>query len=174
MTVSFPEGVKSLGSTSIIVATTLADPENPTLAELTTGTGVVNASCFFYNVPRGTTSAAVSEKPRRACERKARQGFGIETTELEALSYTYHPQKPLTDPMNIVRATCTPYTQKYIAMRDGLPAETEALESGDIVDIFLVDLGPQNKVPTGEDDQAEFSINQAVTVQKVWQDVEIL
>ena len=174
MTILFPEGVKSLGNTSIVVAPTIVDPQAPKVAEVSSGTGVVNASCYFYNVPAATTTAARAEKPRRACEIKARQGFGIETTEIESLSYTYDPQGAVGDPANKVKEALAPYTEAWIVMRDGLPAEAENLKAGDKVNLHRVELGPQNRTRTGDDDQAEFSITQDVTVQESHYDVEIV
>lgn len=174
MTIEFPEGIKSLGNTSIVAATTIVDPDAVTKAELTTATGVVNASCFFYNVPNGTATAARGDKPRRACERKARQGFGIETIELESLQYTHNPQAAMSDPANKVKATLTPYTTKWLAFRDGLPADTESIDTGDVVDLYKVELGPQNKTKTGDDDQAEYSITQDVTVVERYLDVTVV
>lgn len=172
MTILFPEGTKSLGNTAIVLATTIADETAAKITEVT-GAGAVNASCFFYNVPQATTTAARGDKPRRACERKSRQGFGIETTELESLQYTHDPQGAPEADANKVRTLATPYTTKYVVMRDGLPAETESLAVGDIVNIHKVELGPQNRTRTGDDDQAEFSITQDVTVVQSWYDVEI-
>lgn len=173
MTILFPEGTKSLGNTTIVLATTIVDPEAPELTELT-GSGAVNASCFFYNTPQATTTAARGDKPRRACEKKARQGFGVETTELESLQYTHDPQAASAADANKVKTLATPYTTKFVVMRDGLPAETDTLAEDDIVNIHKVELGPQNRTRTGEDDQAEFSITQDVTVVQSWYDVAIV
>lgn len=174
MTILFPEGTKSLGNTAIVLATTITVTNDTAPIASVTGSGAVNASCFFYNVPQATTTAARGDKPRRACERKARQGFGIETTELESLQYTHDPQGAPEADANKVRTLATPYTTKFVVMRDGKPAETETLAADDIVNIHKVELGPQNRTRTGDDDQAEFSITQDVTVVESWYDVKLV
>lgn len=174
MTIHFPDGVASLGNTSVIIASTITDPEEPTLAELTPGVGIVNASCFVFTVPRATTTASKVDRPKRACERKARQRFGQETTELVSLNYSHNPQENSAHADNKVKTLCTPYTQVWVVLRDGLPAETEAIATGDIVDLHLVELGPQNKGVTGDGDGDEFNITQDVTVLESHTDVAVV
>jgi hypothetical protein len=174
VTIHFPDGVAALGNTSVIIASTILDPEAPTLAELTPGVGVANASCFVYAIPRATTTAARVARPKRSCERKARERFGQETTELVSLNYAHAPQENAAHADNKVKTLATPYTQVWVVLRDGLPAETEAIATGDIVDLHLVELGPQNKGVTGDGDGDEFNIMQDVTVRESHTDVVVV
>lgn len=174
MTIVFPEGVQSLANTSIVLAQTIVDPEAPTKAEVTTATGVVNASCYMYSDFSANRTAARADKPRRACERTARQGFGQETTEISDLQYVESPQGALTDPANKVKAALPDYSSVYIIERRGLPAKVEDLDTGDTVNVHRVEVGPQNRTKTGDGDQDEFSITQSVAHAESWYDVKIV
>lgn len=173
MTIVFPDGIKALGNTSVVVAPALANPAAPTVAEVT-GAAAVNASCYLYSSFSANVTAARGDKPKRFCEKKTRQGFGPETTEISDLQYVEAPQGTDTDPANKVRVAMTPYTTQYVVERRGLPADTAVLAVGDRVNVHQVELGPQSRTRTGDGDQDEFSVTQPVAQLRSWYDVAIV
>lgn len=173
MTIVFPDATKALGNTSTIISQTIANPEEPTLAELT-GAGSVNASCYLYGDPSFTRSAARGDKPRRSCETKSRQGFGVETVEAGDLQYVVSPQGALTDPANKVKAALPDYGEVFVTLRRGKPAKIEEIAVGDVVTIHQVETGPKNDTKTGDTDQDEYSVTQGMAVVDSWYDVEVV
>jgi hypothetical protein len=173
VTIVFPDAAKALGNTSTILVDTIADETAPKVTELT-GTGALNASCYLYGDPTVTRSAARGDKPRRSCETKARQGWGVETTELGDIQYVVDPQGDDTDDPNKVKTALPDYSEKYVVLRRGKPAKTDNIVVGDKVDIHLVELGPKNNTKTGDTDQDEFSVTQGAAVIESWFDVAVV
>lgn len=174
MTILFPDGVQSLANTSVVVRPgAIVDPEAPTVAEATAG-GALNISCFLYSDFLATPSAPRGDKPRRACERKARQGFGVETTEIVALQYSHDPQAASSADANKARTALTPYSTVFIFERQGLDASTESLAEDDIVNLHKVELGAQVRGRTGTGDQDEFAVTQEVSHIQSWYDVALV
>lgn len=165
MTIVFPEAVKALGNTSTVIAPVIANKTAPILAEVT-GTGTVNGSCYFYTAPMATTTANKGSAPRRSCETKDREQFGLEKTEISDLQYVESPQGAAADPANKVKVALAPYTEVWLVERRGLPATVEELAVGDIVNLHLVQVGPQSRTKTGDGEFDEFSITQSV----IWKD----
>lgn len=173
MTILFPDGVQSLANTTVAVRVgAIVDPEAPTVAEATTGT--LNISCFLYSDFLATPSAARGDKPRRACERKARQGFGVETTEIVALQYSHDPQAASSADANKARTALTPYITVFIFERQGLDASTEVLAEDHVVNLHKVELGAQVRGRTGDGDQDEYAITQEVSHIQSWYDVVLV
>lgn len=164
MTVVFPEAVKQQGNTSVVVAQDVADTAAPSLAGEINDATSVNVSCYLYSGGVGSSSTNKGEAPRRLCSTKTFQQFGNTTYEVTDLQYVYDPQKPDSDAANKAKAALTEGSEVYLVIRKGMSAETAAYATGQIVDIWHVQLGPQNRGVTGDGEFDEYSITQSVIV----------
>lgn len=165
MTVLYPEATQAFGMTSVVVVQELADtttPIAPSLAGDVNAASSVNASCFLYGGGVGTANTNKGEAPRRICTRRTVQQFGATTYEISDLQYTYNPQAPLTHPDNKARAALAEGTEVWLLVRRGLDAQDDPFAVDQIVDLWHVRLGPQNKTQTGDGEFDEFSITQSV------------
>lgn len=174
MTVLMPEGVSSFGTTSIVLAPTIADPATEVIITEATGVGVVNASCYMFGTFGVTTTANKVARDRRLCQRKTQQTFGEETTEVTALQYIEGPQEAGSTDRNKVKTAIPQGTEVYVLERRGLPADTEILAVGDIVNIHLVETGPANRTASSDGEGGEFTITQEVVHKESWYDIEIV
>jgi hypothetical protein len=160
MTVIFPDAVKAQGAISV-VAIALADLTStsaPSLAEL--NTDGVNISMYLYSgsaAPSSTTSTG--EAPRRLGSKDVTQEMGNTTHSIGDLQYVYDPQAADADPANAAKALLVPGGEFYLVYRYGKDAET-ALAVGDIVNIWHVQVGPQNRGATGDGEFDHLSITQ--------------
>ena len=164
MTVIFPEAVKQQGNTSVTVVQDIADTSAPSLATEINAVSSVNVSCFLYGGGVGTATTNKGESPRRLCTTETFQAFGSTTYDVTDLSYVYNPQGDDTDEANEAKAALTEGTDVYLVIRKGLDAQTSAYAAAQLVDIWHVRLGPQNRTTTGDGEFDEYSITQPVTV----------
>lgn len=162
MTVVFPEGIKAQGNISVTVAQTVADMEAPKLATEINAVSSVNVSCFLFSGGTGTSTTNKGEAPRRLCTTETFQEFGNTSYEVTDLQYVYNPQGDDTDEANDAKVALTPGTDVYLIIRNGLDARNTALAVDQLVDVWHVRLGPQNRGVTGDGEFDQFSITQSV------------
>lgn len=162
MSVLFPEATQVYGNTSVLIVQTMAVPSAPDLSSDINAASTVNVSCFLYNGGTGTSTTAKGEAPRRLCTKSVLQQFGSTTYEVTDLQYTYDPQAVPGADANKARAALVEGSEVYLVLRRGLDAQDTAYAAGQIVDVWKVKLGPQNKTQTGDGEYDEYSITQAV------------
>lgn len=162
MTVVFPDAVKSQGKISV-VAIALADltsTSSPSLAEL--NTDGVNVSMYLYTgsaVPVSTTNTG--ESPRRLGSKNIIQEFGTTNHALGDLQYVYDPQASSSDPANAAKTLLVEGDEFYLVYRYGVDSE-DAFALADKVNVWHVQVGPQNEGSTGDGEFDQLSITQAV------------
>lgn len=145
MTVYFPEGVDAQGNESVIFVPTLANPEAPTVAELT-GATAINLSCALRGFEPGADQASVPDI--RLCSREQYESPGRVTPTIGDITYVYDPQAAgADDPENIHYDTLKQGVSGYLVDRRGLDARTVAVLAAQIVDVYPVTLGAQRRVP---------------------------
>lgn len=166
ITVLFPEATKAQGNISVTVVQTIADMAAPKLATEINAASSVNVSCFLYNGGMGTLTQNKGEAPRRLCTTDTFQQFGNTSYDVSDLSYLYNPQEDDADPANEAKAALTEGTDVYLVVRKGLDAQTSAYATGQLVDVWHVRLGPQNRSMTGDGEFDEFAITQSAIVLK--------
>lgn len=164
MTVLFPEGTQQLGNTSITVVQTVADMSAPKLATEINATSSVNVSCFMFSGGVGSSTTNKGTAPRRLCTKTELQRLGLTTYDVTDLQYVYDPQADDTDDENKAKAALTEGTDVYLIVRRGLDAQDEAYAASQKVDVWHVELGPQNRTTTGEGEFDLYSITQSVAV----------
>jgi len=164
MPVVFPEALKSEGNISVTVVpvASITDTSAPSLASITSDG--VNASFYFYSGSAGATSTTnTGTAPRRLGSKDVFNEFGETTHAVGDLQYVYDPQADDTADANKVKAICAEGEQVYLVYRYGKDAETD-LGVGDKVNLWLVELGPQNEQPTGDGEFDQLAITQAAIV----------
>ena len=184
MTVIFPEFTKARGTRTVVVAldapvaggTPGGSGGTLSLATLNTTGNALNVSCFLYG---GATVSGTQDKqvaPSRICDDSDRESLGRVKYEVADLSYGYKPQADETDEANKAKVMLQKGVYIDIVERLGLPARLEDLKVGDIVSVYKdTELGVQNRVPTGDDDAAEWSIQQTAALNgAVYHDVKIV
>lgn len=164
MTVLFPEAVKSQGNQSITVVQTIADRNAPSLASEINAASSVDVSCFLYSGGMGTKTTNKGEAPKRICTTDQFQQFGNTTFEISDLSYVYDPQADGAADENKAKTALVEGTNVYLVVRNGLSAKTDPYAATQLVDVWHVRLGPQNRGATGDGEFDEFAITQPVIV----------
>lgn len=162
MTVLFPSDTPILGNTSVLVVQTMANPSAPDLSSDILAASTVNVSCFIINGGVGTSTTNKGEAPRRLCTKSTLQQFGQTTYEITDLQYVYDPQAAPSDDDNKARAALAEGSEVYLIMRRGLDAQDTAYAVGQRVDVWKVQLGPQNKTQTGDGEFDVYTITQTV------------
>lgn len=165
MTIIMPEGVPTLGNTSVRWVASIASLDAPELDELTaTAPASLDITCFLMadgwqpgqNVSRGNA-------PRRLCQRSTIERITSTTQTLGDLSYSFDPQGAQGSDGKKAFEALTEGKQGFLVERLGLDARTDAWAKDDFVNILPVTLGPQLIVaPT--DEAGEYMITQAVSL----------
>ena len=164
MTIVFPEAVKAQGNTSVTVAVSVTRT-GPLIATEVNAASSVNVSCYLYSGGAGTSTQSKGTAPDRLCSTDTLEQFGRKTYAVTDLQYVYDPQAPSSDPANKARTVLEEGAEVWLVVRRGLPAKSDAYTAGEIVDLWHVRLGAQNKTSTGGDAPGEFdefSITQSV------------
>lgn len=160
MTIIYPQATPALGATATVVALTLANDGQVSLATDLTSANSLNISCFLYGNFTATSETPKGQAPRRQCDTSQREQFGPTTFTGPTLQYAYDPQSDGTVDENKAKAMLTEGLDVWVIERNGKPAKLEDLAATDVVNLHHLRLGKQNRTRTGDDDQAEFSITQ--------------
>ena len=162
MSVIFPEATKAQGNISVTVVASVADTDAPDLSSEINAAGSVNVSCFLYDngsVVNATTNKVTANA--RLCTTEQFQQFGNTTYEVSDLIYVYDPQASGTADENKAKTLLAEGSDVYLVERLGLDAQTTAYAAAQLVNVYHVRLGPQNRTRQGDAEAAEFSITQS-------------
>jgi hypothetical protein len=162
MTVVFPDAVKAQGAISVtaIAVADLTTPTAPKLSDLTSDG--VNISMYLYTgsaAPSSTTTTG--EAPRRLGSKQVTQEMGTTNHAIGDLQYVHDPQASAGDPANAAKTLLTEGDEFYLVYRYG-PDGEDALAIGDKVNVWKVQVGPQNEGATGDGEFDHLSITQSV------------
>lgn len=175
MTVLYPEATKAQGNISVTVAPTIAAPATPGLST-DFASGTVNVSCYLYD--NGSIVSATTNKVTanaRLCTTEQFQQFGNTVYEVSDLIYVYDPQGSGSSDENKAKAALDEGADVWLVERLGIDAQTTDLTAGDIVNLYHVRLGKQNRTRQGDAEAAEFSITQsAILLEPPVYDVAII
>lgn len=162
MVVVFPDAVKAQGAVSVtaIPVADLTSTSSPSLAELTTDG--VNISLYLYTGAAAPTSTTTTgEAPRRLGSKEVTQELGTTNHAIGDLQYVYDPQADAADPANAAKTMLTEGDEFYLVYRYGPDGDTD-LEVADKVNVWKVQVGPQNEGATGDGEFDHLSITQSV------------
>lgn len=162
MTVLFPEATKAQGNISVTAVASIATPTAPSLATEINATSSVNISCFLYDngsIVNATTNKVTANA--RLCTTEQFQQFGNTLFEVSDLMYVYNPQGSPTDPANKAKELLDEGAEVYLVERLGLDAQNTDYAAAQLVNVYHVRLGKQNRTRQGDAESAEFSITQS-------------
>lgn len=162
MPVVFPDAVKAQGAIGVVAipVADLASTATPSLAEL--DASGVNISLYLYTGSAAPTSTTTTgEAPRRLGSKDVTQEMGTTNHAVGDLQYVYDPQAADADPANAARDMLTEGDEFYLIYRYGPDGKTD-FEVADKVNIWKVQVGPQNEGATGDGEFDHLSITQSV------------
>jgi hypothetical protein len=136
---SQPLSVNADGSLKVIWVPSIADPENPTAAEINSG-GSLDISCYLTDDGFTPSTDEQVVKDDRLCSRQSFEKPGRYTDGLE-LIYVYNPHSPGN---NQAYTTLAYLTTGYLVQRWGVDFEN-AIAAADIVDVYPATCGIQRK-----------------------------
>lgn len=152
MAVVTPDGVQAEGNVSVVfIDGGCADPNNPTLDEITGG---VELSGFIKGGTFQPTAEQNTGDDRRLASTETYQVLGRVTRGFDDVQYVYNPQQlrtPGHDDNAAYEALAEGNTGD-IVIRWG-KAATTAYAAGDVVDVIPIECGAQRKVGPAETDE---------------------
>lgn len=158
MSVLFPEATPVLGNLKVAVLDAVAVPAAPDLSTEIGDADTLDISCFIrdWNPSFESNSGTA---PRRACTTTVLPIEGTTNFQAIALSYVYDPQAATSTDDNKARLKLVQGTEFFIVARKGLPYST-AFAASQYSEVLKVRCGRQNYVKSGDDEFAEFEIQQ--------------
>lgn len=146
-----PASVPADGYLGVLWVPSLADPENPTAAELT-AVSVVDISCYITGggFQNGVDEQTIPDP--RLCSRQTLERPGKFTHSL-TLMYVHNPAAP-TD--NKAYLALTYLTTGFVVARYGVPYDNAWIATN-ITDVYPVQCGKRFKVPTEENSVLKIS-----------------
>jgi len=138
-----PTSIPADGSLKVLWVPTIATPSEPTITEATALT-VVDLSCYI--TADGWTPATDEQVSTddRLCSRQSFERVGRFTDSL-SITYVFQGQEPAaTD--NKAQSTLRYKELGFVIARWGMDFEPD-IEIGDIVDVYVVECGIQQKQP---------------------------
>lgn len=156
MTISIPESVLAEGNVKAVFVPTFA---TNSAALLNAG---VDISCYLMPDWDGPTATQNTGESRRFCSRESFQRLGRKTWAVPPISYTFKPQDA-GDPANAVYDALGEDTEGFLVVGYGIEPEAE-FATGDLVDVFPVQAGVQNKNARGADEFAPLTVTQTLAV----------
>ena len=149
-TLNIPPGIPSDGTVRVdfVPAAGFADYTAPTAAEVI-GATAQHITCHIFPVaPTGTVQRNTK---RRMCSKQAYEILGATEYTVDDIQYVYDVQNPETY-THEAYAALVPGTEGYLVFRWGMDVGIEPA-AAQVVDVFPVRLGPQNKMPPAENDE---------------------
>jgi hypothetical protein len=110
----------------------------------------------------GPTATQNTGESRRFCSRESFQRLGRKTWAIPPLMYTYKPQDA-GDDANAVYDALTEDVEGFLVVGYGIEPEDD-FATGDLVDVFPVQAGVQNKNARGADEFAPLTVTQTLAV----------
>lgn len=158
MSVLFPEATPVLGNLKVAVVDALASMAAPDLsAELNAGT-TLDISCFISTWAPSFDTTDGQARPR-LCTTVVLPVEGRTQFSPIQIEYVYDPQAATSTNDNKARLKLAQGSEFYIVERSGFPY-TQAFAATDYTRALKFRCGRQNRVPSGDDEFAEFVIQQ--------------
>lgn len=134
-----PASVFSDGMVRVDWVPVLADPENPALSELESGSSLA-MSCYFTDAGWAPNTAEDVANDPRLCSVETYTSPGRNTTSIPTM-YVTNPDDPSNDE---AATTLTDRATGFYVERRGVPYDQD-WAAGDLVTVFPVKLGVQNE-----------------------------
>lgn len=154
-----PVSVLADGNVKAVYVAAIADPLNPTVAELT-AVGVVDLSAYLTadGLTTGGDEAVISDDRLSSTQTYEKPG---RFTDTMTIRYVYRAQDPAgTD--NKAFTTLKHLTTGFIALRWGQD-HADAFAAADVVDVYPIQCGKQQKLPPEANSVLKIEQRQFVT-----------
>ena len=138
---SQPLSVPADGHQAVWWVPALADPEHPTVAEMTSGS-VIDASCYLTAEGWTPETDEQTVTDDRLCSVASYEQPGRIQHSL-MISYVHNPDSPADNELYLA---LTRLTTGYFVSRTGVPYD-QAVAAGDIVDVYPAKMGYRRKQP---------------------------
>ncbi|MFG2046135.1 hypothetical protein ACGFIW_01725 [Micromonospora sp. NPDC048935] len=138
---TMPNSVPADGNQAVWWVPALADPENPTVAELT-APSVIDASCYLTAEGWTPETDEQTVTDERLCSTSTYEQPGRLQHSLN-VSYVHNPDSPADNELYLA---LTRLTTGYWVARIGVPYD-QAVTAGDIVDVYPAKMGWRRKQP---------------------------
>jgi len=172
MTVVIPESVSAQGNVKAVFVPAIADPSSgPDSTELAAGTDIGRYLMPEWEGPSGEQNTG---EDSRFYSTQTFTRLGRNTNSIADLVYTYKPQGVTApDDANDAYDALAEGNTGFLVMGYGIDAAA-TLTTGDIVDVYPIECGVQNKATTGEDEFAPLTVTQTLAVTgTAFKDVEL-
>lgn len=136
-----PISVPADGNQAVWWVPALADPENPTVGELT-APSVIDASCYLTAEGWSPETDEQTVEDERLCSVATYEQPGRLQHTLE-ISYVHNPGSPADNELYLA---LTRLTSGYFVARIGVPFD-QPIAAGDVVDVFPAKMGYRRKNP---------------------------
>lgn len=159
MSVLFPEATPVLGNLKVVVADAVADLTAPKIATEIEAATSLDISCFIraWNLDISTNSGSA---PDRLCTTLTLPQEGRTQLGAISISYVYDPQAATSTDDNKARLKLVQGTEFFAVYRKGLPYTTAWAATSQYTEAVKFRCGRQNFVQSGDDEFAEFEIQQ--------------
>lgn len=160
MTVLFPEATSVLGNLKVVVVDAIADMAAPKVATEINAATSLDISCFVrgWN-PEITTNTGTA--PSRLCTTLDLPQEGKTSIAAVAANYVYDPQAADSTADNKAKAKLVKGYEGFVVVRKGLPFDV-AFAAGQKTEVWKIRTSRQNFVQSGDDEYADFEIQQMV------------
>lgn len=168
MSVTFPDGVATVGRQAYWFVEAIADIHAPKLTELATGIPLQCAVTGPTGFNPSIEVAIITDI--RHCSRTSLELPGRQTTSIDAMEFVWNPQTYATDAQYAYVEECAEGVDGNIVVRSGLDHEL-AKAVGQIVNVFPIIWGPQIPMktdPTQENDLFRYSQKPYLNGEPAW------
>jgi hypothetical protein len=162
-----PSGVQAFGKEKWAFVPAIADTAAPTVAEVTSASGLDLTGYLYADQFEGTTiDQGTNTSPRRIADTRVFGVLGTSTYNISPLVYSFDPQAAALSNGKKAFEKLTPGTTGYLVRRFGIDRNTD-FAAGQFIDVFAVTFGDQNVIKTAADETGEVAISQPVSVNNV-------
>lgn len=154
-----PTAAKVQGNTRVVFCVSVSSEAAPSIATDLNAATSVEATMAMYGTFNPTANVNTGNSPARLGTTVQLPVEGNAQLQPIQMGYPYDPSADDTDANNKLKALLAQGTTVYAVVRRGVPKET-AFAAGDVVKVYQLDCGYQDLNQTGEDEFAEYQVQQ--------------
>lgn len=154
-----PAASKVQGFTRVWFVTTLATPSAPSLASEINAASTVEATMAMYGSFNPQVNVNTGNAPARLGTTEQLPVEGNAQLQPIQVAYPYDPSQDDTGADNKLKALLTQGTELYAVVRKGIAKDTDPA-AAQVVEVYQLVCGYQNLGQTGDDEFAEFNVQQ--------------
>lgn len=159
-----PGSTKTFGKEKWAFVSTIATPASPSAGTEVNAASSLDISCFLYDdFDRPGKNTNTVTKKRRVCDTVQYQQIGVTQFSGGELTYSVDPQAVAGSNGKKAFEKLPAGTTGYLVRRLGIDVNTD-FASGQFVDVFPVEVGPQLPGNMGDGETAEAGITQTFVI----------